>query len=354
MTICSQAVGTVAAHRLVDHCPGTRLVRNLLSQNNMNLKYPGEYMVLSMSLVACMYMQAAAAPKSDPKQDKVNVLVGLLNTYSKQIHGYQRNYAWVSNADTGPTCKEKSIKPFSQLVLQPGAIDGYNTAINKKPVLPADAAALKLLQAVSALEKPINELGEYYATRKYNGDNCKRGQELHPAVVVNFKLFNEAERELRAFVVAYNDELDAKLMAETKKKYGEGFRLQLERQLGDAKALIGELDAQFQTDKPDVVVIAKFNDALSATVTSTLAMISKVKETKTDSNKKIYDELYQGGYERMVRAGETLSAQVKRVIEQVSAKPGSSSLDSQLKNAFNNYNEMVQMLNKVKLSKNVK
>jgi hypothetical protein len=147
----------------------------------------------------------------------VNTLVGLLNSFSKQIHGYQRNYAWVANSDAGPTCKEKNIKPFSQLVLRPGAIDGYSAAINTKPALSADSAALKLVQAVSALEKTINELGEYYATRKYTGDNCKRGQELHPALVSSFRLFNEAEQEVRAFVVASNDELDAKLLVETKK-----------------------------------------------------------------------------------------------------------------------------------------
>ena len=319
-----------------------------------NLRQSLGLTVVSSLVVSVLVSQAQAAPKPDPKQEKINVLVGLLNTYSKQIHGYQRNYGWVASADVGPTCKEKGIKGFSQLVLQPEVMDGYTSAVAKKPVLPADAAALKFLQAVSALEVPINQLGEYYFAKKYKADNCKRGQELHPALVSNFKIFNDAEKELRAFVVAYNDDLDAKLLVETRKKYGEGFRLQLELQLRDAKALIRELDAQFQSDTPDVAVIAKYNDALNATVTVTLEMIAKVKEVKTGKSKKTYDELYQGGYERMVQAGQTLSAQTIRVIEQVSAKPGSSTLDSQLKNAFSNYNEMIQALNKVKLSKNVK
>ena len=303
---------------------------------------------------------AGSTPQPDLRQVKVNVYVDLLNTWSPAIRGARKQYAnWVTSLETGPTCKERGIRPFGSFGdTMVKNLETAAAAIAKKPALPADAAATKMVDASRALVEPTREADTYYA-RGYREDGCKRGQELHPLLVAGWRAYFAAEAEVRAFVVAYNDELDAKLLTSTRTKYGEGFRYYLELQLGNSKALIREINTQFEGDTPDVAAVTKRAVALGETLDAVEATVAKAKATP--ASKKVFDELYQGGYQRTIQASRNLHRTVAPLLAAVAAagKPGAgrseaSQIETQLKNAFAEYNQMIGTLNKVKLSANVK
>ncbi len=332
---------------------------------NLSRPFVHQWLVVALSL--CVFAGASAGPasagggpKPDARQAKVNVYVDLLNASSPAIRGAHKQYTgWVTSLDTGPTCKETGIRPLGSIGgVMVKKLEAAGPEIAKKPALPVDAAVTKMVAALRGLVEPTNEAGTYYSSA-YRKDGCKRGRELHPMLVAGWQAYFDAEAEVRAFVVAYNDELDAKLLASTRKKYGEGFRYYLELQLGHAKALIREITTQFEGDTPDVAAVTAGADALGATLDAVEAMLAKAQATP--ASKKVFDELYQGGYQRTIQASRNLHQTVAPLLSAVAAagKPGAaksaaSQVQTQLKNAFNHYNQMIGTLNKVKLSAKVK
>jgi hypothetical protein len=332
---------------------------NFLQNRYSNVFYAG----LIAVVMTTPMLAAAGTPKIDATQTKVNVYVSMLNSWwTKRMHTDQRTYAsWVANLDTGPTCKEPKIKSWASFDVSKDGLDVATTTIAKKPSLATDAAAATMLATATTLSATINEASEYYTKKTFKTDNCKRGKEMHRTLVDGWKAFFDAEGVVRVFVVDFNDANDLKLLVAAKKTYGEGFRYHLEKQLGDAKMLIRELDTQFNADKPDVAAVTARIDALSATLDATEALIAKVKDVKTGNSKKVYDELYRGGYEATVRASRDLQKYAKSAVDAYAATVGKQSdkslattLDNHLKNAFTAYNEMINGINKVKISKLVK
>ncbi len=308
---------------------------------------------------------SAATPKVDAKQTKVNLYVELLNSWwTKRMFDDARSYAkWVSSLETGPTCTERNIRGFGSFDVSgtsKPALDAAVKQLAQKPSLAPDAAALKMIEIVRAFEATITEATAYFKAPQFKADKCARGAALHKTLMTGWRDFRAAETEVRAFVVQYNDALDLKLLADAKKKYGEGFRYYIERQMGDAKLLIRELNSQFDADKPDFAAIQTRHDALAATLAVIDEKIEKVKADKTGPNKKIYDNLYQNGYERTVTASRSLQRAVKALLEAVDAniKSANSSnalqIDNKLKEAFTHYNAMIEQFNKMKLLPSVK
>ncbi|MCE9579108.1 MAG: YiiG family protein [Deltaproteobacteria bacterium] len=303
----------------------------------------------------------AGGAKPDPTQAKVNAYVDLLNAWGNRIRKDRSTYAgWVKDLAVGPTCKERGIRPPGEF--GETAVAGLTTAaaiLAKKPALAADADATAMIAAIRALQAPTDEASTYYGKRAFTADACKRGGELHQALVAGWQAYFDAEAKVRAFVVSYNDDLDAKLLVSTRKKYGLGFRYYLERQLGDAKLLVREVETQLQADAPDLAAIATRADALGATLDAIDARLLALKASK--ANKAIAAELYQGGYERTVRASRDLqqsTASLREAIAAASAKGAPRSageaVDRTAKATITLYNAMIDNLNRVKLSARVK
>lgn len=307
---------------------------------------------LGAALVLVLALASHAAAKPDAKQAKINTYVEILNTWSPAVFKARDGYATWANLDTGPTCKERNIRPIGGFgTSAPATFAGYAKAAKKAPKLEVDAAVVRMLDALTALVEPTNEAAKYYA-RGYREDGCKRGQELHPLLVAGWKQYLEAERELRAFVVAYNDEVAIKALAAAKKKYGAKFRYHFEKLLIDGKALLREIDAQTQAPTPDLAAIR----ARIATYAETHASVSALHD-QAKPDKKLRDDLYQGGYSQLVRQADNLSRSSTRLVEALESPPGkprARALEQAHKQVIVDYNALIDAANKTRFSARIK
>jgi len=309
---------------------------------------------IALSMLALVASPAFAKP--DAKQAKINVLVDVLNAWSGYVYDNSSSYTKVVDPTKGPTCKESNLRGPSAIgdTALKTTFPAYKKALAKAPKLAIDAAAMKMVDTLIALSAPTNEASEYYYKRKFKDDDCKRGQELHVQLLPLWQDFITAERDVRAFIVTYNDELQVKSLAATKKKYGEKLRYHYEKSLADGKLLIREIDAQLAAETPDGAAISARLDAFAATIEMTQTLSEKERP-----NRKIYDVLYQGGYTQFVSRGINFRDSSKRLVETL-AKPDkkpkqqASELERAQKQTLVDYNGMVDAANKVQLSAKIK
>jgi hypothetical protein len=161
-----------------------------------------------LALAALVVTAGVVHAKPDAKQAKVNVYIDVLNQWSSYVYKQRDDYAgWVDLAK-GPDCKASKARGPSAIgdTAKKTTFPGYLKALKKAPKLPVDAAAVKMVTTLQALWQPTFDASEYYYKRQWKDDDCKRGQELHAQLVALWDEYVAAEREVRAFVVVYNDE----------------------------------------------------------------------------------------------------------------------------------------------------
>lgn len=310
---------------------------------------------LALGLMAALLVMAAPgrARAGDAKQDKINTYIDMINKWSRYVQSTRASYTAWADPERGPTCQERGLRPPGSIgTSAPKTFADYQKAFKKKPALPVDAAANRMAAALTALIAPTNEASDYYSKRTFKDDDCKRGQELHALLMDGWRTFLEAEVELRAYVVTYNDELEVKSLATTRKKYGEKFRYHLEKQLAESKALLRELDAQLDSATPDLAAVRGRLDTLGATLDAMTAMIAKVRD-----DKKIYGDLYQGGYVRFHAAGVDFRTEVRKLLELVEKplpKNRGDVVGQGRARVLTSYNGMIDRINKVRFSSRIK
>lgn len=311
--------------------------------------------VASLVVVLLALGTGRALAKPDPTQAKINIVIEMLNAWSGYVYDNQAGYtAWADPA-TGPTCKETKLRgPSSMGDSTPATFAGYQKAFAKKPKLAVDVAAQQMVSALIAMRAPTNEASEYYFKRKFKDDDCKRGKELHGELLAQWQAFITAEREVRTFIVTYNDSLQVAQLAKTKKKYGEKLRYHFEKSLGDAKVLIREVDTQLAAPTADYAAISARLADFDATITATAALVEKER-----NNSKVYDVLYQGGYTQFVRFAGNFRDDVKRLVDEQAkpsknAKQQASQLERDHKQIITDYNVMIDGANRVQLSAKIK
>ncbi|MEZ4399970.1 MAG: DUF3829 domain-containing protein [Kofleriaceae bacterium] len=323
--------------------------------------------------VLAIAVPTPAHAKPDAKQAKVNVYVDMLNNWSSYVYKARNQYGDVIDLAKGPTCKESNLRGPS--AMGPSAkqtFATYQKDLAKKPALPVDAAAKEMAAVLVELWEPTNEASDYYGKRQWRDDDCKRGQELHARLVELWARYATADREVRAFVEKYNDDLQAAAIGKTKKKYGPKFRYHYELLLLDGKAMVRTFDAELGAAQPNVEAIKTALAGFEATLAATEALLAKDR-----NNAKIYNELYQGGYTQFVKhAGwfRDAIASTLKVIEEPPAKPPAKPLapDKQKaaderaakqrmeklaresKQTIDAYNRMIDAANAVRISTKVK
>jgi hypothetical protein len=322
---------------------------------------------LALSAVAALLLlgTTVAAAKPDAKQTKVNVYVDMLNNWSSYVYKSRGQYGDTVDMAAGPTCKERNLRgPSSIGPTAKKTFAAYQKALAKKPKLPVDAAAKEMAAVLIELWEPSNEASEYYFKRKFKDDDCKRGQELHGQLVALWERYAVADREVRAFVEQFNDERQIKEVAKTKKKYGPRLRYHYEQLLIDGKALIRVADGELRNETPDLDGIRTALATFTATLESTEALVAKDRD-----NKKVYNDLYQGGYTQFVKHATWFREAVEKSIKTVEApamKPGRGGKPDQpdkqrpekiekgRTQTVDAYNRMIDAANKVRLSKAIK
>ncbi|MGN6105884.1 MAG: DUF3829 domain-containing protein [Kofleriaceae bacterium] len=308
---------------------------------------------LALSLGLALVATAPASAKPDPTQEKINVYVEILNTWSPYVFKTYDGYAAWVDMKAGPTCKERGIRPPSGFGdSAPARFAGYEKAIRTKPKLEVDGTVTRMVEALQALVEPTQAAADYYQKRTFTSDGCKRGKELHPVLVAAWTAYLEGDRELRAFVGAYNDKVALEALAATKKKFGTKFRYHYEKLLIDGKALVREIDDQHAAGTFDAAAIRSRLDAFTATHAAVEAMAEAAK-----NDKKLRDDLYQGGYVQFLRQAANLPGSTKELLARLEAPPSKQrerELEQAHKQAITDYNGMIGAANRTRLSNRVK
>ena len=305
-----------------------------------------------LALAALVVTAGVVHAKPDAKQAKVNVYIDVLNQWSSYVYKQRDDYAgWVDLAK-GPDCKASKARGPSAIgdTAKKTTFPGYLKALKKAPKLPVDAAAVKMVTTLQALWQPTFDASEYYYKRQWKDDDCKRGQELHAQLVALWDEYVAAEREVRAFVVVYNDERQTAQLATTTKKYGKKLRFQFEQVLIDGKQLVRTLDVALAATPIDAAAITAKLDAFAASVDAT-NQLAEANRGKA----KIYDVLYQGGYTQFVTRAGWFRDEVQQLVKRLAdpkAKP--AEIAKAHEQAIAAYNRFVDGANDVRLSAAIK
>ena len=183
----------------------------------------------------------AEGAKQTPKEAKIGVYIDLINSESNHLlDNYEGYIHRVKDLQKGPTCKELGSQQWlsSMGPSMPESIAGYRKAIAKQPKLEVDAAVLQMVDALDALYKPVGEASDYYFMSKFNKDNCKRGDELHPILMSGWTKYIQAEHLVREYLDKYTDERDTAELTLVQKKFGKALHYYQQKLMIDAKALI--------------------------------------------------------------------------------------------------------------------
>lgn len=315
------------------------------------MSFPRHLWSLILTL-AFVTSAGVAHAKPDAKQAKINVYVDVLNNWSSYVFKQRDDYfAWVDRAK-GPDCKASKARGPSAIgdTARDQTFPGYLKALKKGPKLAADDAAIKMVTTLQALWQPTADASEYYFKRQWKADDCNKGRELHDALTKLWDEYLAAEREVRMFVVAYNDERQVAELATTAKKYGKKLRFHFLQTSHDAKLLIRTIDAATQTQPYDTAAVTDKLTAFSATLDATAALAEAQRK-----NRKVYDVLYQGGYTQFVTHAGWYRDAVKELaalLADPKAKP--ERLGKAHDEAIRAYNAMVDAGNKVQLTKSIK
>lgn len=315
----------------------------------MNSVRPLWSLILALALVSGARVAHA---KPDPKQAKVNVYIDVLNAWSGYVYKQRDDYfAWVDRAK-GPDCKASKARGPSAIgdTARDQTFPGYLKALKKGPKLPADEAAMKMVTTLQALWQPTADASEYYFKRQWKDDDCQKGKALHETLTALWDEYAAADREVRAFVVAYNDERQVAELATTAKKYGKKLRFHFLQTSHDAKLLIRTIDAATEKQPYDTAAVTEKLTAFVAILDATTALAEAQR-----NNRKVYDVLYQGGYTQFVtHAGwyRDAVAELAKLLADPKAKP--ERLGKAHDEVIRTYNAMVDAGNKVQLTKSIK
>ncbi len=292
------------------------------------------------------------AAKPSKKQQKVNLYVELLNSWSPYMYkGWSGYTAWV-DVEAGPTCKERGLRA-------PGGLgdsakkrfDGYALALKKGPKLEVDAQARAMIEALQELREPIITASDYYYKRRFKDDECALGKELHPKLMAAWAKYQGAEPAVRAFVVTYNDQRAVDDLKKTKKKYGKKLRWHLEKLIIDGKVLVRTVSTQLDAEGFDLDAVGVALEAFAATQQAAFDLSEAAKGD-------VATVLYQGGYKQFVKRAswfrDAVEALVKELSKPADAKINESNRKRTIDQVFSSYNNMIEGANAVRLSKKVK
>lgn len=307
-----------------------------------------------VSVGFALTLSVATEAKPNPKDEKVNTYIQLLNSWSSYIYDNSSRYAkWVADINAGPTCKERNLSaPSAVGDSAPATYQGLRKALKKAPKLDADEPALQMVTALEELIKPVKEASDYYSGHKYLQDGCKRGTELHPILLAGWNKYIKADEQVRVFVEKYNDERQNAELKESEKKYGKKLRYYHLKLPMLSKGLISAVDLLPESSS-DTSGVGKALDALAQTLSETQAVVAEEKKGKNS------DALYEGGYEQFVKYASWYKEAVEAWLKAVAAeaknpKASQGERERTRKRVLESYNLFIEQANKTAFSKAMK
>jgi hypothetical protein len=296
----------------------------------------------------------ADGAKQTPKEAKVAVYIDMINSESNHLlENYEGYVHRVKDLEKGPTCKELGSQQWlsSMGPSAPDRVLAYRKGLAKLPKLEVDAAATQMVDALDALYKPVAEASDYYFMSKFNKDNCKRGDELHPILMSGWTKYIQAEHLVRAFLDKYTDERDTAELNLVQKKFGKALHYYQQKLMIDAKALIRVSNVK----QPDPTVVGPRLATFATTLSEANAVVDKAKKGKDA------DALYQGGYEQLLTKAGWLKDASDRVVVVVGneakdpkAAASTNSRPNAMENLITAYNDLIEQSNQTMYSKTMK
>jgi len=283
---------------------------------------------------------------------KVNAYIDLINAESEGFNRERRD--WLSRIDRkqGPNCKE-NVSISQSIGPDGGKFDIYRQRLKAKPVLPPDAAALRMVDAVEELRKIGNEDGPHSEAqgRSEPGSWCKKLKETYPRLLVTFDKFHEGEHEVRAYVDKFTDERDERAVQETLKKYGDHYRHRFAHIALEGKRMIRSVGAEVGKDAPDAEAIKQTFGSFFALTDETKATMDKEpRNQKTEPFPNPFQFFLMESVPKIKRSSATL-------LETLARKPDKQReewLQRNWSDVVAGYNDMVTYMNQVEFEKNQK
>jgi len=283
---------------------------------------------------------------------KVNAYIEIINAESEKFNDVRREWLTKIDRKQGPTCKE-SVSIPQPLGPEGGVFDTYRKKLKAKPVLPPDAAALNMVDAIEELRKIGVEPGPHTEEqgRSEPGSWCKKLKETYPRLLAPFDKFKQGEREVRAYVDNFTDERDQRAVQDTLKKYGNHYRYRFASLKLEGKTMVRSVGAELGKDAPDAEVIKqKFASFF------TLADETKATMDREPSNQK--DDPYPPALLHIVIESVPKLKQTSTTMLETLAKKPDKKREEWLQRDWHDvvdaYNGMITYVNAVQFDKNQK
>jgi hypothetical protein len=286
-------------------------------------------------------------PAPDAKTEaKVSLYITIMNKESEAI--FEERGEWlrkVRDPKAGPTCKEQSLN-LSRNVGRDEAetYAEYKKKLLAKPKLEADAAALKMVEALEDLRKPTEEGAPYFFRKDLEKSRCAKTKELFPILMAGWNKYAEGYEALREFVDKFTDERDAREVESTAKKYGKRHRYHFARLVTETKALLRTMAVQARKSDPDPAPVQEKLASLSGIVDEAKSLITK------DNDAKKGDSYPPGLSLLLFDSMPGFQKTVKTYLDTVNAKTAknrTSALKSDWERVVRDYNKMIDQMNGV-------
>ncbi len=154
---------------------------------------------------------ADAASTQDDVGAKLQQYVTCYNKVDESAHRTITRYAsWVKDMDAGPTGKEMNIYGLYSLngkdIAQCKTV--FEKAAAQTPALgKLDRAGLAYADAITALNKAVDDVYTYYDREDYKDDQFAKGKQLHTPLAASMKAFEAASDEFAKELQIENDKL---------------------------------------------------------------------------------------------------------------------------------------------------
>ncbi|HEV8548906.1 MAG TPA: DUF3829 domain-containing protein [Polyangiaceae bacterium] len=175
--------------------------------------------------------------KDDQLSDKLEGYIYCMNYETQSVYRMKDLYLRDVDEAKGPTGKENHIYV---LTLSPEAcIKRIDESKKKAPALSdLDAAATEYGSSLSALDKIVNPLHDYYDHGDFKDDKFAKGKAMHKPLVDALNAFEKADKAFESKVSTLNDGVQQRRLARLKSDPKAQLQYQVALSMDGAKKLV--------------------------------------------------------------------------------------------------------------------
>ncbi len=197
---------------------------------------------LAITFIIGITLLGTAHGLSDPASlsAKLEPYIDCINRHSERASSSHARYlSWIKKPSKGPTGRERIIYGLYTLYDPADCVAAVAASAGIEPAnAELEAAGASYGQALVALYEITNEANTYYELEDYRDDKMKRGKSMHPALMVAFTQFENADQVMRTVVAAQNDQLQLAILQRLEQDQGRGLPFLIQNLSIHAKFLV--------------------------------------------------------------------------------------------------------------------